>query len=80
MRLRNGDLLFDLQTTFNQYLASLRTLQSDNELEVQSKDAGEPNADNELTDSQLAEERQPSHVGIQAACAPTNPATPHDAR
>lgn len=29
VRLRRGDLLFDLQKTFNQYLASLQTLQAD---------------------------------------------------
>ena len=75
VRLRNGDLLFDLQTTFNQYLASLRTLQSDSELAAQTDSASEPSADNELIDSQLAEELQQLHTEVQAACAPTNSAT-----
>ena len=80
VRLRNGDLLFDLQTTFNQYLASLRTLQSDSELAAQTDGVSEPNADNELIDSQLAEELQQLHAEIQAASAPTKPATQHTAR
>lgn len=80
VRLRNGDLLFDLQTTFNQYLASLRTLQSDSELASQKGGVNEPNSDHELIESQITEELQQLHTEIQAACAPTNSAIQHAAR
>lgn len=73
VRLRRGDLLFDLQTTFNQYLASLRTLQADSPLTAQSNGSGELNAGSDLIDSQLAEELQRMQAEIQAACAPSNP-------
>lgn len=73
VRLRRGDLLFDLQTTFNQYLASLRTLQADNELAAQAKGSDALDASNDLIESQLAEELQRMHAEIQAACAPSNP-------
>ena len=74
VRLRQGDLLFDLQTTFNQYLTSLRTLQSDSELAAQTDGSGEPNPASDLIDSQLAEELQRMQAEIQAACAPSTPA------
>lgn len=80
VRLRRGDLLFDLQTTFNQYLASLRTLQADSELTVRTNGSGEPNASNDLIESQLAEELQRMQTEIQAACASSNPATHQTAR
>lgn len=80
VRLRNGDLLFDLQTTFNQYLASLRTLQSDSELASQKGGVNEPNSDHELIESQITEELQQLHTEIQAACAPANSAIQHAAR
>lgn len=80
VRLRNGDLLFDLQTTFNQYLASLRTLQSDSELASQKGGVNEPNSDHELIESQITEELQQLHTEIQAACAPTNSVIQHAAR
>ena len=73
VRLRHGDLLFDLQTTFNQYLTSLRTLQADSELAAQTNGSGEPNASNDLIESQLAEELQRMQAEIQAVCAPSNP-------
>lgn len=72
VRLRRGDLLFDLQTTFNQYLASLRTLQADSELAVRANGSGESNASNDMIESQLAEELQRMQAEIQAACAPSN--------
>jgi hypothetical protein len=65
VKLRHGDLLFDLQTTFNQYLASLRTLQSENDLPPQ-------------IESQIAKELEQMHAEIQAACTPTN-STNHNA-
>ena len=80
VRLRNGDLLFDLQHTFNQYLASLRTLRADNELATQSNGSGDPNASNDLIELQLAEELQRMQAEIQAACAPSNPTTHQNAR
>lgn len=75
VRLRHGDLLFDLQTTFNQYLASLRTLQADSRLAVQPSDSSEPNANNDLIESQLAEELLRMQAELQAACAPSTSAT-----
>lgn len=79
VRLRNGDLLFDLQTTFNQYLASLRTLQTNNELVAQDNDPGELRASNDLIESQLAEELQRMQSEIQAVCAPSTPVTTQQA-
>ena len=67
VRLRQGDLLFDLQTTFNEYLASLRTLQSSSELPPQ-------------IERQLTEELQQMQAEIQAAGAPGSPLTPHAVR
>lgn len=75
VKLRRGDLLFDLQNSFNQYLASLRNLQANGELAGQSSDSSEANADNELIEAQLAEELQRMHAEIQAACAPSSSAT-----
>ncbi len=80
VRLRNGDLLFDLQTTFNQYLASLRTLQSDSELAAQTGGVNESNSGHELIESQLTEELQQLHSEVQAASASTNSATQHVVR
>ena len=80
VRLRNGDLLFDLQTTFNQYLASLRTLQSDSELAAQKSGMSQPNSDHELIEAQLTEELQQLHTEVQAVCAPNHPAIQNAAR
>ncbi len=74
VRRRNKDLLYDLQTTFNQYLTSLRTLQSESELAAQKGGMNEPHSDHELIESQLSEELQQLHIEIQAACASTNSA------
>ena len=75
VRLRRGDLLMDLQGTFNQYLASLRNLQADRELAPQPNNSGESDARNDLIESQLAEELQRMQAEIQAACAPSNSAS-----
>lgn len=75
VKLRRGDLLFDLQNSFNQYLTSLRNLQASGEPASQSSGSGESNAGNELIEAQLADELQRMHAEIQAACAPSSPAT-----
>lgn len=76
VRLRNGDLLFDLQTTFNQYLTSLRTMEPDQlvtefeaKLPTQASDTPVPSFVAELIESQLADELEQMHEEIQAACA-----------
>ena len=58
-------MLFDLQTTFNQYLTSLRTLQSESQLTPQAEVASETSAEHELIESQLAAELQQLHTEIQ---------------
>ncbi len=80
VRLRNGDLLFDLQTTFNQYLASLRTLQSESKFAAQLGGMNAPNSDDELIESQLTKELQQLHTEVQAACAPIHSAIQGTAR
>ena len=74
VHLRRGDLLCDLQTTFNQYLASLRTLQAGNELAAPIGHSNELNTDSDLIESQIAAELQRMQVESQAACAPSNSA------
>lgn len=78
VRLRNGDLLFDLQTTFNQYLTSLRTMEVEKEkaaAESETKVSPQPAADPvpeivaDLIEAQLADELHELHQEIEAACA-----------
>ena len=83
VRLRHGDLLSDLQATFNQYLTSLRTMESDPrtmesdaELTVQTGNASMPTIVAELIELQLAEELRQMDVEIQAACARDDQMTP----
>lgn len=73
VRLRRGDLLFDLQTTFNQYLASLQTLQDDAGPTPQAGGSSERNSSNEMIESQLADELERMQAEIQAACATPKP-------
>lgn len=72
VRLRNGDLLFDLQTTFNQYLTSLRTMESNAELPVQATDASDAKSEGELIESQIADEVRQLQAEVQAACTQDN--------
>lgn len=83
VRLRDGDLLFDLQTTFNQYLSSLRTMERDQrtpESETERKTeigcVPVPTIVAELIESQLADELQQIDAEIQAACAREDQTTP----
>ncbi len=83
VRLRHGDLMFDLQTTFNQYLTSLRTMEfdpctmeSDAEMTAQTDNAPVPTIVAELIELQLAEELRQMDVEIQAACAQDDQMTP----
>ena len=83
VRLRHGDLLFDLQTAFNQYLSSLRTMkfdpntiESDAEMTAQTSDAPIPTVVAELIELQLAEELRQMDVEIQAVCAQDDQMTP----
>ena len=83
VRFRHGDLLSNLQTTFNQYLTSLRTMKSDSpkmesdaELTVQTDNAPVPTIVAELIELQLAEELRQMDVEIQAACAHDDQTTP----
>ncbi|MBC7818534.1 MAG: hypothetical protein IAG10_16730 [Planctomycetaceae bacterium] len=83
VRLRNGDLLFDLQATFNQYLTSLRTMEpdqpvmeSDTKLPAQSSNIPVPTIVAELIESQLAEDLRQMHAEIQPACAGNDQTTP----
>lgn len=74
VRLRNGDLLFDLQATFNQYLTSLRTMESDAELPTPSGNAPEQKTEGELIESQIAAEVRQLQAEVQAAFAQANSA------
>ena len=83
VRFRHGDLLSNLQTTFNQYLTSLRTMESDPrtmesdaELTAQTGNAPVPTIVAELIESQLAEELRQMDAEIQAACARDDQTTP----
>ncbi|MFM9965154.1 MAG: hypothetical protein ACKV2Q_28485 [Planctomycetaceae bacterium] len=76
VRLRNGDLLFDLQASFNQYLTSLRMMESQVDLKMPADNTPEPAVAGELIESQLADELRQMHAEIQAACAGGNQTTP----
>lgn len=76
VRLRNGDLLVELQTSFNQYLASLRMTETDTELPVLTDNTLEPAMAGELIESQLADELRQMHAEIQAASAGGDQTTP----
>ena len=83
VRLRHGDLLSDLQSAFNQYLTSLRTMEpnprrmdSDAELKVPVEHAPVPTIVAELIEIQLAEELRQMDLEIQAACAHDDQTTP----
>ena len=83
VRLRHGDLLSDLQSAFNQYLTSLRTMEpnprrmdSDAELKVPVEPAPVPTIVAELIEIQLAEELRQMDLEIQAACAHDDQTTP----
>ena len=80
VRLRRGDLLMDLQASFNQYLASLRTLQAEREISPQPKNAIQCDDRNDMIESQLAEELQRMQSEIQAACSPAKTASQTAAR
>ncbi|TXT21935.1 MAG: hypothetical protein FD138_3902 [Planctomycetota bacterium] len=81
VRLRRGDLLFDLEIAFNQYLASLRNLQSDSELAIEPNGSSESAPADELIESQLADELQQIQAEVQAVCAPSSAtATPQPTR
>ncbi len=76
VRLRNGDLLFDLQTSFNQYLTSLRTMELEKNvaeskptLPAQSSNEPVPTIVAELIEAQLADELHKIHEEIEAVCA-----------
>lgn len=77
VRLRRGDLLFDLEIAFNQYLASLRNLQSDSELTIPSSSSSQPMNIDDSIESQLADELQQIQAEIQTVCAPTSDVTRH---
>lgn len=76
VRLRNGDLLVELQTSFNQYLSSLRMMETDTEVPVLTGNTPEPAMVGELIESQLADELRQMHAEIQAACAGGDQTTP----
>ena len=83
VRLRHGDLLSDLQTSFNQYLTSLRTMasdprmmDSDAEVKAPAGNAPVPTIVAELIEMQLAEELRQMDREIQAACAQDDQTTP----
>ncbi len=83
VRLRQGDLLSELQSSFNQYLASLRTMVSDpligdshSELPALTSNAPVPTIVAELIEMQLAEELRQMDVEIQAACSGDDQTTP----
>ena len=76
VRLRHGDLLSNLQSTFNQYLTSLRTMESsprlmdsDAELKVPAETAPVPTFVAELIERQLADELRQMDQEYQTACA-----------
>ena len=80
VKLRQGDLLSDLELAFNQYLASLRNLQSDSELATSSNSSGNSTPANDMIETQLADELQQIQAKIQAVCAPaTASVTPQSA-
>jgi hypothetical protein len=74
VRLRNGDLLFDLQTTFN--LNSLRTMESHAEFTLHPGTTPVPTIVAELIESQLADELREMHDEIQGACGGDDQTTP----
>ena len=83
VRLRQGDLLSNLQTSFNQYLTSLRTMESDPhtmesdaEMPAHTGNALVPTIVAELIELQLADELRQMDVEIQAACAHDDQTTP----
>jgi methyl-accepting chemotaxis protein len=74
VRLRQDDLLSDLQHSFNQYLISLRTMESNAEMPVHDSEAVDadtpvPTIVADLIESQLAEELQKVDAELQASCA-----------
>ncbi|MFM9961204.1 MAG: hypothetical protein ACKV2Q_08250 [Planctomycetaceae bacterium] len=69
VRLRDGDLLMDLQGSFNQYLASLKSLQAQNEL---AKGAGET-VDAESLEAQLADQVQQMQAELLASSTQSRP-------
>lgn len=76
LRLRHGDLLSNLQSSFNQYLTSLRTMEPEShtmesvsEVTVQVDNATVPTIVAELIELQLAEELRQIDLEIQVACA-----------
>ncbi len=70
VKLRQGDLLSDLELAFNQFRASLRNLQSDSELPITANDSGNSTSADDLIETQLADELQQIQAEIQAVCAP----------
>lgn len=81
VRLRRGDLLFDLEIAFNQYLASLRNLQSESELTIASNASSDSASASESIESQLADELQQIQAEIQSVCTTTaSAATPQATR
>lgn len=74
VRLRQGDLLFELQSTFNQYLASLRSPQAPAEF-TQSQPTEHQIRKNDSAEAELAEELQRMQRQLQAACSPSNSTT-----
>lgn len=69
VRLRDGDLLMDLQDSFNQYLASLKTLQAQTEL---VKGTGET-VDAESLEAQLANQVQQMQAELLASSTQARP-------
>lgn len=81
VRLRQGDLLSDLETAFNQYLASLRNLQSESDLATSANASRESSPDSKLVESQLADELQQIQAEIHAISSSSVPSeTSHPVR
>jgi methyl-accepting chemotaxis protein len=76
VRLRRGDLLLDLQNSFNQYLTSLRTMQSNAELPVHSMAVPVASASEPSLESQLAEQVRQLQSEVHTACVSDDHAPP----
>lgn len=69
VRLRDGDLLLELQDSFNQYLASLKTLQAQNKLAKGTDEA----LDAESLEAQLADQVQQMQAELLASSTQARP-------
>lgn len=68
VQLRKGDLLFELQASFNQYLTSLRTMNPESEPSRGNSRGGDLNSENESIERQIQNEIQQLQAEIQSDC------------